>query len=174
MISAGGEAPHGRRRQARERALSLLYEAEAKDRSLREVLAELPAPPEPFAEELVRGVEANLAEIDSLIAACSIDWSVGRMPVVDRNLLRLATYELCHRPDIPMAAAISEAVELAGEYSTEESSRFVNGVLSAIAAQVRREQAPAGPGEQALAGPGEQAPTGPGEQAPAGPGERED
>jgi N utilization substance protein B len=81
-----------------------------------------------------------MTEIDALIESHSVDWALDRMPVVDITLLRVATYELCHRPDIPTAAVISEAVELAAEYSTEESGRFVNGLLAAIAKEVRKDE----------------------------------
>lgn len=136
MTRAPGPA-QGSRRQARERALSLLYEASAKGQTAGAVLDDLPVPPDEFTVDLVRGVESSIEELDGLIASHAIDWALDRMPVVDLMLLRLATYELRHRPDIPTAAVISEAVELAGEYSTDESGRFVNGVLAAIAAEVR-------------------------------------
>lgn len=135
----------GSRRQARERALGLLYEAEAKGTTPTAVVAELPLPPDAFATELVSGVEARSAELDELIAKHSIGWTVDRMPVVDRTVLRLATYELVDRPDVPTGVVISEAVELAKQYSTEESGRFVNGVLSAIAAAVRPGDEPVTP-----------------------------
>jgi N utilization substance protein B len=125
------------RREARERALSLLYEAESKQVEPSVVLAELPVTPEQFVLEVVRGVEAERARIDELITAHAIGWTMDRMPAVDRALLRMATYELIARPDVPTAAVISEAVELATEYSTEESGRFVNGVLATIAAITR-------------------------------------
>ena len=125
------------RRQARERALSLLYEAEAKDATPRAVLAELPVEPDRFVCELVEGVEDHGAELDALITDHSRGWSLDRMPAIDRALLRMAIYELAHRPDIPIGAAISEAVDLARRYSTDDSSRFVNGMLSAIAKEVR-------------------------------------
>jgi len=127
----------GSRREARERALSLLYEADAKSIGPAEVLAELPVPPDEFAAELVVGVGERMAELDALIAHFAVDWSVERMPVIDRTLLRIATFELGWRPDVPTAAIISEAVELAKTYSTDESGRFVNGVLGSIATAVR-------------------------------------
>jgi N utilization substance protein B len=127
----------GTRRAARERALSLLYEAEVKGVGPGRLLEELPAPPPPFVCELVEGVAREQARIDEVIAGFAVDWAVDRMPAVDRNVLRLAVYELAHRPEIPVGAVISEAVELAKAYSTEESGRFVNGVLSAVAARVR-------------------------------------
>jgi len=127
----------GSRREARERALSLLYEADAKGVSPAAVLEELPVPPEPFAAAEVAGVGATAARLDELIGRYAQAWSVERMPVVDRTLLRMAVWELLERPDIPTGAVISEAVELAKTYSTEESGRFVNGVLGSIAAAVR-------------------------------------
>jgi transcription antitermination protein NusB len=130
-------APLSTRREARERALSLLYEAESKRVDPSAVLAELPVSPDPFVIDLVRGVEARVSEIDHLVAAHAIGWSVDRMPVVDRALLRMATFELLARPDVPTGVVISEAVELATQYSTEESGRFVNGMLATIATIVR-------------------------------------
>lgn len=124
----------GTRREARERALSLLYEAELKDLTPAEVLADLPVDPDPFAEDLVRGVGEHRVEIDAAIERFAIDWAIDRMPVVDRTVLRLGVYELLHRADIPVGAVISEAVELAKRYSTEDSGRFVNGVLAAVSA----------------------------------------
>ena len=125
------------RREARERALSLLYEAETKGVDPAVLLAELPVAPDAFAAALVAGVGERQADVDALISAHSIGWAVDRMPVVDRVLLRLGTFELLARPDVPTAVVISEAVELAGQYSTDESGRFVNGVLATIAAEVR-------------------------------------
>jgi len=125
------------RREARERALSLLYEAEAKGVRPAEVVASLPVEPAPFASELVLGVGEHQAEVDGWIVRFARDWALDRMPAVDRALLRIGVYELAHRPDVPTGAVISEAVELAQRYSTDDSSRFVNGVLAAIAAEVR-------------------------------------
>ncbi|MGH9058307.1 MAG: transcription antitermination factor NusB [Acidimicrobiales bacterium] len=129
--------PVGTRREARERVLGLLYEADAKGVTPAGVLAELPVEPDPFVVDVLRGVDARTADIDRLIAEHSIDWTVDRMPVVDRTLLRMATYELLCRADIPTGVVISEAVELAKQYSTDESGRFVNGVLASIAATTR-------------------------------------
>jgi N utilization substance protein B len=127
----------GSRREARERALSLLYESEAKSCPPSEVLAGLPVPAEPYAVELVEGVEAHADEIDALIRRFAQGWTLERMPAIDRAVLRIAIFELVHRPEVPTAAAISEAVELAKTFSTEDSGRFVNGMLSAIAAEQR-------------------------------------
>jgi transcription antitermination protein NusB len=125
------------RREARERALGLLYEAEAKGITPDELLQELPVAPDPFAAAEVAGVGHCLTRLDALIARHAVGWAVDRMPAVDRALLRMAVWELLERPDIPTGAVISEAVELAKTYSTEESGRFVNGVLGSIATAVR-------------------------------------
>jgi transcription antitermination protein NusB len=125
------------RREARERALSLLYEAESKGVSPGAVIEELPVRPDSFTIGLVVGVGSDQARIDSLISAHAIGWAMDRMPVVDRALLRMGTYELLAHEDVPTAVIISEAVDLATQYSTDESGRFVNGVLAAIATDVR-------------------------------------
>jgi transcription antitermination protein NusB len=127
----------GGRREARERAFHLIYEAEMKSEGSVEVLSALPMEPDMFAVELVTGVTEKGATIDALIVDHARNWELERMPALDRALLRLATYELAFRPDVPTGAVISEAVELATRYSTDDSGRFVNGVLSAIAAAVR-------------------------------------
>jgi N utilization substance protein B len=125
------------RRDARERALSLCYELDVRGFSLDDLLAGLPAAPDPYAVELVRGVEDHREEVDALIRKYADRWSLERMPVIDRNLLRMAVFELAHRPEVPVAVAISEAVELAKRYSTDDSGRFVNGMLGRIAEAVR-------------------------------------
>jgi len=132
--AAAGEGP---RHEARERALALLYEAEMKRADPVEVLGALGVAPDPFATALVEGVAAHGAEIDALVGGAAEGWEVERMPVLDRAVLRLATYELMAEADVPVAVVIDEAVELAKQYSTEFSGRFVNGVLSTIARQVR-------------------------------------
>lgn len=125
------------RRDARERALSLCYELDLRGQSVDELLADLPTPPDPYAEALVRGVEDHREEVDALIRKYADRWSLERMPVIDRSLLRMAVFELAHRPEVPVAVAISEAVELAKRYSTDDSGRFVNGLLGRIAEVVR-------------------------------------
>ena len=127
----------GTRREARERALGLLYEADAKNATPLEVLDSQPVPPDEFAGDIVRGVGAHQLEVDELIRRFAKGWTLERMPVIDRTLLRMATYELGHRPDVPTAAIISEAVELAKRYSTDDSGRFVNGMLGRIAEELR-------------------------------------
>jgi N utilization substance protein B len=125
------------RREAREHALTLAYERDVRALSAAELLAELPVPPDSYATSLVVGMAEHGDEIDGLLERFSEHWSLDRMPVIDRTLLRLATYELVHEPEIPTAVAISEAVELAKQYSTKDSGRFVNGLLSRVASEVR-------------------------------------
>ena len=127
----------GSRREARERALSLLYEAEQKGVPAGEVLDELPVPPEEYATDLVVGVADHRDETDDLIRRFSKGWTIERMPVIDRTLLRMGTFELGHRPDVPTGAVISEAVELAKRFSTDDSGKFVNGLLGRIAQELR-------------------------------------
>jgi N utilization substance protein B len=127
----------GARRRARERALELLYEAETKDLSPSELLAELPVAPEQYASQLVLGVERHAEEVDRLLSRHATGWAVARMPMVDRCVLRMAAYELLDELEVPVAVVLDEAVELAKTYSTEDSGRYVNGVLSAVAAEVR-------------------------------------
>lgn len=140
MADKGPDSPsvsYGSRREARERALGLLYEADAKGIAPAELLAEIPLEPPPFVTSLVGGVGANLERIDELMTRFAIDWTVDRMPVIDRMVVRMATFELLCRPDVPTGVVISEAVELAKRYSTDESGRFVNGILASISAETR-------------------------------------
>ncbi len=125
------------RHQARERALGLLYEADLKGLEPAAVLAGLPAPPDPYATRLLEAVAARRDEIDRLVDGAAVGWDLERMAVVDRNVLRLATAELLACADVPTAVVLNEAVELAGAFSTDDSGRFVNGVLATVAARVR-------------------------------------
>ncbi|HLM65341.1 MAG TPA: transcription antitermination factor NusB [Acidimicrobiales bacterium] len=129
------------RRGARERALELLYEAEAKGISVEEVLAGLPVAPVEMAVELVRGVAAHAERIDEIVTRrVAPRWTLARLAALDRAVLRLGTYELLERPDRSQAVIINEAVVLARRYGTDASPRFVNGVLSAVAAEVRGDE----------------------------------
>ena len=89
------------------------------------------------AERLAKGTIANLAEIDRLIDGAAEHWTVDRMPAVDRALLRLATYELAHEPETPTAVILNETVRIAKDYSTQNSGRFINGVLATLARELR-------------------------------------
>jgi N utilization substance protein B len=125
------------RRAARERALGLAYECEQRGLTADELLAELPVPPDDYAQLLVRGADEHREEIDAVIRKYSEHWALERMPVIDRALLRIGAYELTWVPDTPTPVIITEAVELAKEYSTKDSGRFVNGLLARIAEDVR-------------------------------------
>jgi N utilization substance protein B len=127
----------GSRREARETALGILYAADRRGEDPTEVLAAQPVPPPDYADDVVRGVADHAVELDALIDSYSEGWRTDRMPAVDRALLRMAVFELVHRPDVPTEAVLTEVVELAGDYSTERSGRFVNGVVSSIAEQHR-------------------------------------
>jgi N utilization substance protein B len=124
------------RREGRRQAIDVLYQADVTKKDPRFVLVEWRSAGreiDPFAEELVDGVAANRAEIDSVLQSHVENWSLERMATLDRNILRVAVYELLHRPEIPSSVAISEAVEIAKRMSTEDSSRFVNGILGNFA-----------------------------------------
>jgi len=138
-------ARFGSRTRARSQALQLLFQADATDRTVDEVLEDCyvvtdesdepnDIPLDEYAERLARGAAEHMDQIDQLIADASVNWSVGRMNPVDRNLLRLAVYEIGEEPDVDVAVTIDEVVELAKAYGgTDESSKFVNGVLGRIA-----------------------------------------
>ena len=125
------------RREARERAMSLLYEAEVKGVTPAALAEDLEVAPDPYVLDVLSGVSGSLGHIEELISKFSVDWPIERMPAVDRNILRMAVWELLERPDVPVGAVISEAVALAKQFSTDESGRFVNGLLASVAAEVR-------------------------------------
>ena len=119
------------RREARERAVELAYEGDARRADIDELLAELPIPPAPFTVELLRAAAEHRARAEELIGTKARGWSIERMPVMDRLIMVLAVAELLAL-DTPPGVILSEAVDLASRYSTDESGRFVNGVLAAI------------------------------------------
>ena len=125
------------RSDARERALYMLYEAHSKGIAPAATIDLQVVEPDELTQELVRGVDRLLADLDAQISAKAKGWTLSRMPVLDLSVMRLATYELIERPHVPTAVVLNEAVELAKRYSTDDSGRFVNGVLAAIAADVR-------------------------------------
>ena len=128
----------GRRRRARELALQLLYQRDIARTEPEEMFARtdeyLNAAPEvqEYASRLVLGTLARLPELDEMLGKQSEHWRLGRMPVVDRNLLRLALYELLHEEETPDPVVIDEAVEIAKKFSTPSSAPFINGVLDGI------------------------------------------
>jgi N utilization substance protein B len=129
--------PNDERTDAREQAVILLYEAEQRSASAIELMAERGVASEDLARTLLVGVDANREAIDASIETHARGWALDRMPALDRAILRLAIFELMARPDVPVAVVIDEAVELAKRFSTDDSGRFVNGVLAAVAKQTR-------------------------------------
>jgi N utilization substance protein B len=130
---------HGSSRsKARKRALDILFEAELRDAdpvaTLEERQAAASPPVREYTAELVRGVAAHAADIDARISAClAPGWSLPRLPRVDRNVLRIAVFEIDYG-EVPDAVAVAEAVQLVSQLSTDESPAFVNGVLGAVVA----------------------------------------
>jgi len=126
------------RSRARRQALQILYQRDITGESVATILADRSysiedGEPDEFCRQLVTSVESRLDELDATIGEVSENWSVSRMPLVDRNILRLATFEIEHSDDVPASVSINEAVELAKVYGGEDSSKFVNGVLGRIA-----------------------------------------
>jgi N utilization substance protein B len=134
----------GRRRKAREVALQFLYQLDLRgdddpEPHAAEFWARHPVDPatREFAEALVRGVKRDQAKTDELIEQYAEHWQLDRMAVVDRNILRLAIYEILGGDDVPGKVAINEAIEIAKKFGTEESSRFINGILDRIYKELR-------------------------------------
>ena len=130
------------RTKARKRAVDILYGAALRERPLADALVEesLRATQQPqretswvYARQIVSGVDEHAAELDALILAHANGWTLDRMPVIDRAIIRLGAWEILHNDEVPDGVAIAEAVQLASELSTDDSGSFVNGVLSAIA-----------------------------------------
>jgi N utilization substance protein B len=143
-VPAADSNAMGKRRKAREVALQFLYQLD-----LHGAVDPMPYEPEfwqrhpvdpatrAFAESLVRGSKQQQSKIDQLLAQYAEHWDLERMAVVDRNILRMAVYELLWQPDVPPKAAINEALEIAKKFGTTESSRFINGVLDRIHKELR-------------------------------------
>ncbi len=146
MSNNNGSTRGSARHQARTIALQVLYEVDLSHHRVDEVLArhqgELALPPEvgDYVERLVLGVRRDVADLDDAIAEAAPAFPVDQMPAVDRNILRVAIYELRNERDVPVRAAINEAVELAKHYGGDRSSKFVNGVLGTIAGPERRKK----------------------------------
>ncbi|MFD4292349.1 transcription antitermination factor NusB [Rhodococcus sp. NPDC058505] len=146
---SGSQKKLGARHKARKRAVDFLFEAEARDLdpvNLADERVELSsrddtvAPVNPYTVTVVTGVAENLDRLDRVIADHLQDWTLDRLPAVDRAILRIAVWELFHATDVPPVVAVDEAVELAKELSTDESPAFVNGILGQVvlvAPQVR-------------------------------------
>ena len=125
------------RRKARKRAVDLLFEAEQRSVEVLPLLEERMRDPERpatgYTVEIVTGVQEHRAAIDEILTTYSQGWALDRMPAVDRAVLRMAVWELLHSPDVPHEVVISEAVGLVTELSTDDSPRFVNGLLARVA-----------------------------------------
>jgi transcription antitermination protein NusB len=126
------------RTRARRQALQILYQRDITGQSVAKILDQRSysvedGEPDEYCRQLVTGVEEHVFAMDSKIGEVSEHWTVARMPLVDRNILRIAAYEILHDVDVPASVAINEAVELAKVYGGEDSSKFVNGVLGRIA-----------------------------------------
>lgn len=129
-------ASGGARSKARKRALDILFAADLRSESavdaLDRAIAEGSAPTNPYTAELIRGVAERQERIDEVLGQFAEGWTLARMPAVDRNVLRIGVFELLFSDDVPDAVAVSEAMALVTELSTDESPSFVNGVLGAI------------------------------------------
>ena len=121
------------RRRARREAVEVCYEADIKGTDAVALLGERPRELDPYAVEVINGVATHRAEIDAELGSAAKDWTVERMPSVDRAILRVAVWELRFGTDAPTASVIDEAVQAAKELSTDDSGRFINGVLGTIA-----------------------------------------
>lgn len=127
------------RSDARERALYLLYEAHSKGIEPAATIDLQMIAPDELTQDLVLGVGRTMAQLDEHIEERAKGWTLARMPVLDLNVMRLGVFELLERPHVPTAVVLNEAVELAKRFSTDDSGRFVNGVLASVAADVRSE-----------------------------------
>lgn len=116
--------------------MELAYQAELREVSVDQLLEDLPLPPAAFTVQLLRAAEEHRSRAEELIDARAKGWSIDRMPAIDRLVMGMAVAELLAL-DTPTGVVLSEAVDLASRYSTDESSRFVNGVLAALARELR-------------------------------------
>ncbi|NEG96792.1 transcription antitermination factor NusB [Bifidobacterium primatium] len=131
------------RSTARKRALNTLYEADEKGQDILSLLAEriehpgAQTPLPDYAVEIVRGVAEHRRDIDTVLGECSTSWKVSRMPVVDRNIMRIAAWEIMYNDDVPSGVAIDEAMALAKTLCDADSPNFIYGLLSAVAAKTQ-------------------------------------
>ncbi len=137
---------HAERTLARKNALQIMYQGDILDKTPRELIDNAQLVPETqglddYALMLLDGCKENLEAIDELIVSASENWALDRMPMVDRALLRLSTYEMRYVEDVPVSVSINEAVNLAKEFGGDDSPRFINGILGRIATQLESEQA---------------------------------
>jgi len=131
--------------------VQLVYEAEQRDLRAEPLIDEQFVVPDAYTAVLVRGTERHRARIDGLITKFATGWPLSRMPALDRAVLRIAVYELGHEPEVPTAVILNEAVEFANSYSTDDSGRFINGVLASVAVEVRPDDGPVSASSELLA-----------------------
>ena len=128
----------GERRRGREYALQLLFQLDLAPEGTEEAVGafwagkKVVGPVQEFAEQIVRGTMCRRAAFDEVLASSAFNWRVSRMPVVDRNILRMAIYEFLFQPDTPRVVVIDEAIEIAKKFGNEESGPFINGILDSI------------------------------------------
>jgi transcription antitermination protein NusB len=142
----------GQRRRSREIALQILYRIDMTESPADEAISfhyelltsgedlevQAPQPVRPFAEHLVRGVHLHQAEIDHIIVSASDHWRLDRMSIVDRNILRIALFEMLYCPDVPPKVSINEAIDIGKKFGSEDSGAFINGVLDHILGNLRK------------------------------------
>lgn len=144
MLVSKAFSQHEERTLARKHALQLMYQGEILEKTPRELIDNGQLVPETqglgeYALMLLDGAKENLEAIDELIESASDNWTLDRMPVVDRSLLRLTTYEMRYVDDVPVSVSINEAVNLGKEFGGDDSPRFINGILGRIATQLESE-----------------------------------
>lgn len=134
-----------KRRRAREYALQILFQLDVRKENpsatvFKRFWDEHPPDDEvkTFTEEIVKGTHKHVEKINKQIHACAKNWSLDRMATVDRNVLRMAVYEILYRVDIPASVTINEAIEIAKKYGTDDSGAFVNGILDSVARMTRK------------------------------------
>ncbi|MGV8073424.1 MAG: transcription antitermination factor NusB [Syntrophobacteraceae bacterium] len=134
----------GRRRHARETALQILYQIDMTDIPHEQAFDlfyehfDVPAFVRPFSEQLVQGVAQHKSEIDGMIVSASQHWRINRMSIIDRNVLRIALFEMLYCPDIPLKVSLNEAVDLGKTFGSEESGSFINGILDHLLPELRK------------------------------------
>lgn len=124
------------RTKARKRALDAIFQADLNNKPITEIQDESDVEDKKYSDILINGIKENQAKIDSLISESLSNWTIDRIPRVDKNILRVAVYELLFQKDVPVNVVISEAVKLAEDLSTDDSASFVNGTLANISKKI--------------------------------------
>ncbi len=137
------------RRKSRELALQCLYQIDQQGDFVADVAGmsehfDVNMKAVPYAQELVDGIRGNWQDLNSLIELHAKNWRLSRMTVIDRNILRIAAFELVHKADVPASVALNEAIEIAKRFSTDDAAPFINGILDSLCRNVRKEQDAAG------------------------------